>query len=258
MSTMSVDTTAADGIGTLILDHPPLNILTRSVLAELRERLAELAVDAENGRLRVLLLVAAGKHFSAGADVGEHLPPEFEVMIPEFLDTIEAIVAFPLPVVAAVRGRCLGGGFELAQAADLVVAGEGAVFGQPEIVLGVSPPAACALLPGLVGPALAAELVLTGDPIGASRAREAGLVARVVPDERVEEEARALAGRMARHSPAALRFTKKALRIGTAAARAKALRESGRIYADELMQTEDAVEGLTAFLEKRTPEWTGR
>ena len=101
MSTMSVDATTADGIGTLILDHPPLNILTRSVLAELRGRLAELAVDAENGRLRALLLVAAGKHFSAGADVGEHLPPEFEVMIPEFLDTIEAMLG-------AGPGLCAG------------------------------------------------------------------------------------------------------------------------------------------------------
>lgn len=255
---MSVRTAAADGIGTLVLDRPPLNILTRAVLADLRARLAEMAADGERGELRVLLLTAAGKHFSAGADVGEHLPPEFEQMIPEFLATIEAIAAFPLPVVAAVRGRCLGGGFELVQAADVVIAGASAVFGQPEIVLGVSPPAACALLPTLGPPSLAAEIVLTGDPITAERAREAGLVARVVPDERVEEEARALAGRMARHSAAALRLTKKALRAGTAAARTSALREAERIYVEELMQTDDAVAGLTAFLAKRTAEWTGR
>lgn len=258
MSAASVDVATADGIGTLVLDHPPLNILTRSVLADLRGRLAELAAEAERGRIRVLLLGAAGKHFSAGADVGEHLPPEFERMIPEFLDTVEAIADFPLPVIAAVRGRCLGGGFELVQAADLVVAAEDAVFGQPEIALGVSPPAACALLPGLLGPALAAELVLTGDPLPAGRAHAAGLVARLVPAEQVDVTARELAGRIARHSPAALRFTKKALRAGTAGKRHAAVHASGRIYVDELMATADAVEGLTAFLDKRTPEWTGR
>ena len=90
------------------------------------------------------------------------------------------------------------------------------------------------------------------------RASRAGLVGLVVDDERVDEEARALAGRMARHSGAALRLTKKALRAGTAAATEAALGESGRIYAEELMQTADAVEGLRAFVEKRTPEWTGR
>lgn len=257
---MSVQTKIEGGIGTLVLDHPPLNILTRSVLAELRERLAELAraSSAGAGEIRVLLITAAGTHFSAGADVGEHLPPEFEEMIPEFLETIGAVGDFPMPVVAAVRGRCLGAGFELVQAADVVVASEGASFGQPEILLGVSPPAACAVLPSLVSPSLAAEIVFTGDPITAERAREAGLVGYVVPDDRVEEEARAVARRMARHSAAALRHTKKALRAGTAAARASALREAGRIYLEELMRTEDAVEGLTAFLEKRTPEWAGR
>jgi cyclohexa-1,5-dienecarbonyl-CoA hydratase len=258
MSTTSVDVATADGIGALVLDHPPLNILTRSVLADLRGRLAELATEAESGELRVVLFRAAGEHFSAGADVGEHLPPEFERMIPEFIDTVEAIADFPLPVVAAVRGRCLGGGFELVQAADLVVAADDAVFGQPEIVLGVSPPVACALLPGLLGPALAAELVLTGDPLPAERAHEAGLVARLVPEDRVEATARDLAARIARHSPAALRCTKKALRAGTASERRAALRASARIYVDELMATADAVEGLTAFLDKRTPEWTGR
>lgn len=255
---MNVKTTFEDGIERLTIDHPPLNILTRSLLAELRERLAESNDRAEAGEIRVLLLTAAGDHFSAGADVGEHLPPEFEEMIPEFLDTVEAISAFPLPVLAAVRGRCLGGGFELVQAADVVVCGQGATFGQPEIRLGVSPPAACAVLPLLCSPMLAAEIVLGGDPITAERAYAAGLVGRVVPDDEVEARALELAGRMARHSPTALRLTKRALRAGDAAARSAALREAERIYVEELMQTADAVEGLQAFLEKRAPEWTGR
>ena len=126
-------------MGIVTLDHPPVNILKRSVLKALRSELASLALVTE---LRVLLLQAEGKHFSAGADVGEHLPSEFETMIPEFLDTVRAVLEFPLPVLASVQGKCLGGAFELIQVADFVVASEDAVLGQPEIVLGVLPPAA--------------------------------------------------------------------------------------------------------------------
>ncbi len=159
---MTVTRTLAGGIGRVRLDHPPLNILTREVLARFRSALETLA--AEPG-LRVLLLSAAGKHFSAGADVREHLPPEHTGLIPEFVETIAALDAFPLPVIAAVQGRCLGGGFELVQAADIVVAAESALFGQPEILLGVLPPAACALLPRRVPRGVAAELIYGGDPI---------------------------------------------------------------------------------------------
>jgi cyclohexa-1,5-dienecarbonyl-CoA hydratase len=251
-----VASTSQDGIATVTLSHPPLNILTREILGELRAALRTLADDAS---LRVVVLGAAGKHFSAGADVAEHLPPAWQAMIPEFLETVAALRAFPLPLVAAVRGRCLGGGFELVQAADLVVAGEGALFGQPEIVLGVIPPAACALLPELVGPARAAEIVFTGDPLSAAQALAAGLVARVVPDDGVDAEALALAGRIARHSAAALRVAKRALRPPVLErAEADALAAAGRRYSRDLMRTADATEGLTAFLEKRSPVWTHR
>jgi cyclohexa-1,5-dienecarbonyl-CoA hydratase len=251
-----VASTSQDGIARVTLSNPPLNILTREVAGELRATFRSLAADQT---LRVVVLGTPGKHFSAGADVGEHLPPAWQAMIPEFLETIAALLAFPLPLIAAVRGRCLGGGFELVQAADLVVAGEGAVFGQPEIALGVIPPAACALLPGLAGPARAAEIVFTGDPLSAAQALAAGLVARVVPDERVDEEALALAGRIARHSAAALRVAKRSLRPPVRErAEADALSAAGRRYARELMRTADATEGLTAFLEKRTPVWTHR
>ncbi len=245
-----------DGVARLTLSHPPLNILTREVLGELRAAVRGLAADAT---LRVAVLAAEGKHFSAGADVAEHLPPAWETMIPEFLETLAALRTFPLPLIAAVRGRCLGGGFEIVQGADLVVAGEGAVFGQPEILLGVVPPAACALLPDLAGPARAAEIVFTGDPLSAAEARVAGLVARVVPDERVEEEALALAARIARHSAAALRVAKRMLRTpARARAESEALAAAGRRYAAELMRTTDAAEGLCAFLEKRPPVWSHR
>lgn len=251
---MSVTSSVELGVGELVLDAPPLNILTRNVMARIREELAALAADPG---LRVVVLRAEGKHFSAGASVEEHLPPEHERMIPEFTETVRALHHFPLPVIAAVRGRCLGGGFELATCADLVVAGEGAMLGVPEIVLGVFPPAACAFLPRMVAPGAATELLFTGDPLDAAAALEAGLVREVVPDDRVEERARALAARIARHSGASLRATKKALRAATPGLD-EALDRAAQIYQEELMETADAVEGLTAFVEKRSPEWSDR
>jgi cyclohexa-1,5-dienecarbonyl-CoA hydratase len=189
--------------------------------------------------------------------VGEHLPPAYLDMIPEFIETIARLRSCPVPLIAAVRGKCLGGGFEVSQAADLVIAGEGASFGQPEIALGVLPPAACVLLPALAGPAAAAELILTGDAISASRALALGLVARVVPDDQVDAEAGALAARIARHSGAALRAAKRALRA-EGDPHVSGLATVARLYVNDLMRTDDAVEGLRAFLEKRPPVWTDR
>lgn len=242
-------------VGRLTLNDPPLNILSRALMGRIRTALASLAAEESLG---ALLLSAAGPNFSAGADVKEHLPPEHRELIPEFIETIETLVAFPVPVIAAVQGRCLGGGFELVQAADLIVAGESAVFGQPEIRLGVIAPAACALLPRLgLGPA-ADELLFTGDSISAEEAHRLGLVRSVVADEELEEAASALAGRIARNSPAALRLTKQAMRDGATGTRREAMESAGRLYLDDVMATHDALEGLEAFMEKRAPEWAGR
>lgn len=250
---MGVIVAVDDGVGRLTLSFPPLNILTRGALAEVRGALTGLAAEP---RLRVLVLGAEGKHFSAGADVGEHLPPHHLTLIPDFLETVAALDAFPLPVIAAVRGKCLGGGFELVQPADLIVAGESAAFGQPEIVLGVFPPAAAVLLPERLPPGLAAKVIYSGDPISAVEAERCGFVTRLAPDDAVDDVALELAQRIARHSAAALRVAKRALRGAGAEARPAALRRAGHVYLHELMDTHDAVEGLRAFTEKRQPVWS--
>ncbi len=252
---MTVTTTVENGIGTVTLEAPPLNILTRAVLAEIREATARLAKEPD---LRVLRLAAKGKNFSAGADVGEHLPPQHAEMIPEFAETIEAVASFPLPVIAGVRGRCLGGGFELAQAADVIVAGEGSSFGQPEILLGVTAPAACVLLPRRAPYGEAAAMLFTGDPVPAVRAKAIGFVHALVSEETVDTETMTMAKRIARHSAVALRETKRALREAAAMSRAEALRWTARAYVDDLMKSHDAVEGLQAFLDKRAAEWRHR
>jgi len=249
---MTIESTIADGIARVVINNPPLNILTRDVMAALRAELEKLESEQS---LRVLVLAGEGKHFSAGADVGEHLPPDFEQMIPEFLDTVAAIDAFPVPVIAAVQGRCLGGGFELVVGADLIVVTESAKLGQPEIMLGVIPPAACALLPDLCSRGMAAEIVYTGDPISAQQAVDAGLAWKVVPDDQLDSEVQDAAGRIARHSAAALRSAKRSLRVTTDVSHRAAMAAIGKIYIDELMATEDAIEGLNSFLEKRQPTW---
>lgn len=254
MSDMTVSIDADGGLARVTLANPPRNILTRATLADLREALERFAAEPA---LRALLLAAEGPNFSAGADVGEHLPPQHEALLGEFIQTIRAIDQFPLPVVAAVRGLCLGAGFELVLAADIVLAAESARFGQPEILLGVFPPAACAYLPEWLPRGAAAQLVFTGDAMDAAEARRLGLVLDVVPDPVLTEAALALTERITRHSAPAVRAAKAALGFGRAP-RCGALRQAGRIYLDKLMRAEDPVEGLHAFLEKRTPAWSHR
>jgi cyclohexa-1,5-dienecarbonyl-CoA hydratase len=229
-----IETSIDGGLGRLVLNHPPLNILTQQMLTEMRAALRSLEASPA---VRVLLVSARGKHFSAGADVQEHLPPHYRQMIPEFLETIAAIV-------------------EVVQAADIVVAADDASFGQPEIVLGVFPPAACVLLPERCASGLAADLVLSGAVIGAVEAQEHGLIRKIVPRDELDHEATATAQRIARHSRAALEITKRALRNGSTQRHAVAFRDVGDMYVDELMSTADAIEGLRAFQEKRQPAWS--
>jgi cyclohexa-1,5-dienecarbonyl-CoA hydratase len=141
-------------------------------------------------------------------------------------------------------------------AVDIIVAGENASFGQPEILLGVLPPAACPLLPEICPPGVAAQLVFTGDPLSAEEALRAGIVSRVVPDAELEGASLELAGRITRHSAAALRVTKSLLWGDRQERRAAALKRADATYRDELMKTKDALEGLNAFLEKRQPTWS--
>lgn len=244
-----------DGLIRLVLDYPPVNILTRGVLRELREAVSRLS---DHPTARAMLLSAGGRHFSAGADVGEHLPPHYEGLIPEFLDTVTSLDRFPLPVIAAVRGRCLGGGFELVLAADVIIASETASFGQPEIVLGVAPPAAAAWLPSRCGRGVAADLLFTGDALSAASAERAGLVHQVVPDAELEARADAFVARITRHSAAALREVKQMMRAGRHDPHGGAIAAASDQYVHSLMKTGDAVEGLRAFVEKRPAVWSHR
>ncbi len=188
-------------------------------------------------------------------DVADHAPER----APEMLETVHGLLlaldALPQSTVAVVDGCCRGGAFELLLVCDAVFATSRSDFAFPEIDVGCFPPAAAALLPSLVGRA-AAELALCGITLKAPEAARLGLVTRVVDD--AEGEARAYAERIVSKSGAVVALARRALREAGGPGLAERLRRAEAIYRDELLRTEDAAEGVRAFLEKRTPSWRHR
>lgn len=239
----------------LILDRPPLNVLDIAMLEELEEALEGLRKDRS---VNVLLLSGAGRAFCAGVDVADHTADRVDVMIETFHRAIERLMRLPFPVVAAVKGAALGGGCELALACDVVLLHEGAKLGQPEIRLGVFPPAAAVLLPRLVGRQTAADLVLSGRILEADEAVALGLASRALPADEFEAAVDEYVNSMAALSGPVLNVTKLALREGGAGDPESAMLRVERIYLDGLMRLDDPHEGLAAFTEKRAPVWKGR
>ena len=240
-------------LATLRLAAPRANILDRAMIGDLGR-----ACDALVGRRGLVAIVvgAEGPNFSYGASVEEHLPGQIEAVLAELHTLLARFLELPAPTIAAVRGSCLGGGLELALACDLILAEESARLGQPEIQLGVFPPAASALLPARIGAGPAAELILTGSTWSGRRAAEVGLVTRLAPDGGLEEALSAwLEKTFLDRSPAALAQAARATRRALRRAVERDLPELERQYLDELMAEPDAVEGLRAFLDKRRPRW---
>ena len=236
--------------------HPKGNIVTGEMIAALSQALDSLA---QQPHLKLLTIEGAGADFSFGASIPEHAPGEIDRVLPEMHALIHALLDFPAPTAALVRGRCLGGGFELALACDFIFAEESSTFGLPEIALGVFPPAACALLPSRVGTARATSAILTGHLLPAPAWREAGLIEAVVPDGTLATEVdRWFDAYLGRASAAALRHATAAARLALREHVRAVLPELERLYLGELMRTEDAAEGVAAFLQKRVPRWTNR
>jgi len=241
-----------DGVARLVLNRPPLNVLHIPMLRELDEVLTDLAADPE---LKLLVMTGEGKAFCVGVDVADHTADRVELMIEAFHGVIRKLLLLEVPVVAAVNGAALGGGCELLLACDLVIASEKAKLGQPEIRLGVFPPVAAALMPRLIGRQRALDLVLTGRVIGAAEAREMGLVGRVVPVEGFDEAIAEYVGSLSSLSRPVLRLTKRTVVEGMAESLWDAFDRAEKRYLHELMELDDAHEGLAAFLEKREPVW---
>jgi len=234
--------------------HPTGNIVTAAMIAALSQALESLA---QQSHLKLLTIEGAGADFSFGASIPEHAPGTIERVLPEAHALIHALLDFPAPTAALVRGRCLGGGFEIALACDFIFAEASSTMGLPEIALGVFPPAACALLPSRVGTARATQAILTGHSRPASAWRETGLLEAVVTDGTLASEVdRWFDAHLRAKSAAALRHATAAARLSLREHVRAVLPELERLYLNDLMRTEDAAEGVAAFLQKRAPRWT--
>jgi len=240
-----------DGKAVLTLANPPLNVLDIATMSEIAGALDEAGAEKD---LRVLVLQADGRAFCAGVDVGEHMGDQAKVMIETFNAFIAKFLDFPLPTVALVKGAALGGGCELLMACDMVYATPNAVFGQPEIKVGVYPPPATVLLPPMVGTKKAAEMILTGAHVTAEEAARVGLITAVFGPEEFDDETGKVVESLLNLSGSVLRSTVEVLRFGKRFL--QVMEPVTGHYLEKLMKTKDATEGLTAFLEKRPPEWT--
>lgn len=251
-----LDRSSHAGITTLALERRPLNILNGELMGHLTHTLEDLSQDPET---RVVTLTSKVEGvFSAGADVREHLPGADREMIGRFVTLCDRIVTYPKATIAVVNGKCLGGGMELALSCDFVIASDASTFGQPEIAVGVFPPVGASLYPRVSGLKAAYRMNLDPRPITAAEALRMGFVTAVVPPGEVDAAANELAATLAKSSLAVYQRAKRAILEGLALPWAQSMDRASRIYLEDLMATEDAAEGLHAFLEKRSPRWKDR
>lgn len=244
-----------EGVARMTLDRPEHNLLNEGILRELADGIEWLG---EKDDVKLVVLDSACKVFSGGIDIGEYTPQRVFQMLDAFHAAFASMLEVGKPVICVVNGPAIGGGAELAAFGDLVIATPKARFAQPEITIGVFPPLASTILPYLVGPKIALELVLTGEPITAERALELGIVNRLVPEAKLEETVNEIIGRISGHSGPVLTMAKKAILGGMGMSLREGLKHSMNIFLNELYHLEDSQEGLRAIIEKRKPQWKNR
>jgi cyclohexa-1,5-dienecarbonyl-CoA hydratase len=241
----------------ITLNHPPLNVIDFQMMDELSAALRDL-----EQRREVSVVVFSGQKeargFSAGVDVAVHTPELIQTMLQKFHGLIMALVKFPKITIAEVRGVCLGGGAELAMVCDMAYTTPDAKWGFPEITLGCYPPVACTALAALVGQKRAAELVFTGRTFSGEEAAGWGLANEAYPEGQLHGAMQGTLDYLFKLSPAALAVAKKAFYAWDSVHLDKGLARAEKIYVEELMQTEDAKEGIAAWMEKRKPVWKAK
>jgi len=239
----------------ITLAHPPVNVIDFQMMDELAEALRQLEQQKE---VSVVIISGGDRGFSAGVDVAVHTPGKIQTMLQKFHGVIGALAKFPKVTIAEVHGACLGGGAELAMMCDMVYTTPDATWGFPEITLGCYPPVACAALAAIVGQKRAAELVFTGRTFTGEEAASWGLANEAQPQKDLQQAVQRTIEHLLKLSPAALAVAKKAFYAWDSIHLDKGMARAERIYVEELMQTEDAKEGIAAWLEKRKPAWTGK
>jgi len=244
-----------DGAATITINRPPVNVMNiatmREMGAAIKDRLADPGV-------KILVITASGNRaFSAGVDVADHVPERMKDMLDSFDSIITSLLYSEKLTLAVVNGMALGGGLEVALCCDMVLASEKATFAAPEIKLGMFAGVGAILLARLSPMRKAIEIICSGDNISAREAEMAGIVNKVVPEESLEAEKARFIARFTANSGIAMKMAKKTVTSGYIREVRDAMHEGEKIY-DELMKTEDAHEGMKAFMEKRKPIWKNR
>ncbi len=246
---------AERAVARLTLNRPEHNLLNERMLVELA---AGIEMLGEHAEVKLIVLDSACKAFCGGIELGEYTPRRVFQVLDAFHQAFAAMLETGKPILAVVNGPAFGGGAELAALADLVVATPKARFAQPEIKLGVFPPLSAVIMPYVIGPKLALELVLTGETMTAERARELGLVNRLVPEVQLEKTVNELIAQVTAQSGPVLTMAKKAILGGMGMPLRAGVRNSMNIFLHELCRLEDSQEGLRALIEKRAPHWKNK
>ena len=246
-----------DRVGRIGFARPPLNIFNIAMMREIDDVLGECASQRDMVAI-VFEAERDARAFSAGVAVEEHTAETVYQMLESFHQIFRTLEVIAKPVVSVVDGAALGGGCELVAASDICIATTRARFGQPEIKLGVFPPIAAVLLPRVVGERRARELVLTGELIDAQEALRIGLINYAVEPEQLEAQTQEMLNRLRELSAPALETTRRAMDVSRSLSLEHGLAYVEDIYLNELMKTEDAHEGVAAFMEKRKPAWRNK
>jgi len=245
----------ADGVARITLARPKHNVFNIDMLNEINTELAYLATD---DNLKCVVILGEGKSWCAGVEVGDHKPESVREMIASFDRVFELMETLEVPLIAAVHGACLGGGMEVAIACDIIIASKQAVFGQPEIKLGFLPPYAAIRLPQLVGPSKAIEICTTGRRYTAKEGLCMGFISQAVDDEQFSEAVEKTIKEITDNSPLIIRLNKRAVKAHIGLGFSKALQGVSDLFLNTLMKTEDTLEGIRSFEEKRKPQWKNR
>ncbi len=249
--------TKTEGVKELVIGPAPSNIVSEAVMDEI---MAHLEQSVKDNNTKMVILTGEGEHFSFGASVPEHTPEKVGSMLPKFHILIDKILSCPVPVMARVRGNCLGGGFEVVMACHFIFADKSASFAVPEIKLGVFPPPASALLPLMIGESVACEITMTGVSKSGDELKSYGLVNEIFDNVESLEEGinKFINKRISPLSASSLRYAAKAVRTGIVERYRDNIKTIEKLYLQELMKSHDAVEGITSFMEKRKPVWNNQ
>jgi cyclohexa-1,5-dienecarbonyl-CoA hydratase len=239
----------------ITMNHAPYNVLTVPMMTELAE-----AIESLNGRgdIKCIVLDSSQKMFSAGISLEDSRPERVFQTLDAFTRVFQSISEISKPLIVVVNGQAIGAGSELVAFGDMIIATPNARFAQPEVKMGVFPPFAAIMLPQLIGPKKTYEMILTGQPLSADEAFQLGLVNKVVAEADLPKMVGDVLGRIGEISAPVLEMTKKVIGSTQGLPLETAIKRSQDIYLNQLMDLEDAQEGLRAVLEKRKPVWKNK